>query len=136
MSGAHVGLVRHDESLAVVRLGAGSEVPDWATSSTLLSVTATAEETSVVCAAAAVPPRATSEGPFTAFRVAGTLDFALTGVLSGLLAPLADAGVSVFTISTYDTDWVLVPVARADEAAALWTDAGHPVTTAVQEDPA
>ena len=136
MSGEQLGLVRHDEPLAVVRLGAGSEVPDWATSSTLLSITATAEETSVVCAAGAVPARATSEGPFTAFRVGGTLDFALTGVLSRLLAPLAEAGISVFTLSTYDTDWVLVPTARADVAAAVWAESGHPVTTPAQEDPA
>ena len=136
MTGELLGLVRHDEPLAVVRLGAGSEVPEWATSSTLLSITATAEETSVVCAADAVPSRATSEGPFTAFRVGGSLDFALTGVLAGLLAPLADAGISVFTLSTYDTDWVLVPAAWADEAAAVWADAGHPVTPAVREDPA
>ena len=134
MSGEQVALVRHDEPLAVVRLGAGSEVPDWATSATLLSITATADETSVVCAAAAVPSRATSEGPFTPFRVAGTLDFSLTGVLSQLLAPLADAAISVFTLSTFDTDWVLVPSARADEAAVVWAEAGHPVTPAVQED--
>ncbi len=136
MSGASLALVRHEEELAVVRLGPGSEVPDWATSSTLLSITATAEETSVVCAAAAVPARATSEGPFVAYRVDGTLDFSLTGVLSDLLAPLAAEGIPVFTLSTYDTDWVLVPAPRADEAAAAWTGAGHPVTPAVQEDPA
>ena len=89
--------------------GPGADVPAWATAATLFSVTATATETSLVCGAAGVPRKAPSEGPYLAFSVAGTLDHALVGVLSGLLAPLADAAVPVFTLSTFDTDWVLVP---------------------------
>ncbi|NUS50475.1 MAG: ACT domain-containing protein [Nocardioidaceae bacterium] len=121
-------LTRHVEHLAVVRLGPGADVPDWAATGTLFSVTATRDETSVVCGATSVPRRATSEGPFVAFEVAGPLDFALTGVLGTLLAPLADAEISVFTLSTYDTDWILVPAKAADAAAAAWQDAGHTVT--------
>jgi hypothetical protein len=121
-------LTRYDDALAVVRLGPGSDVPDWATAATLFSVTATSTETSIVCHAAGVPAKARHEGPFTAFEVAGPLDFALTGVLSTLLAPLADAGVSVFTLSTYDTDWILVKAASADRAVEAWTSAGHTVT--------
>jgi hypothetical protein len=118
-------LVRHPEPLAVVRLGAGADVPDWAASSSILSVTATAQETSVVCAAAGVPRKARQQGPFTAFAVEGTLDFSLTGVLRTLLAPLADAGVPVFVLSTFDTDWVLVPQGDAQRAADVWSSEGH-----------
>ena len=92
------------EKLAVVRLGPGAEVPSWAESSSLFSITATALETSVVCAMRSVPKRARQEGPFTAFAVEGPLDFALTRVLVALLQPLADAGISVFAVSTFDTD--------------------------------
>ena len=113
-------LTRHPEHLAVVRLGPGAELPAWAGGATLVSVTATATETSVVCAAAAVPGKARSAGPFVAFSVDGTLDLTLTGVVAGLTAPLAEAQVPVFVISTFDTDWLLVPADRADEAAELW----------------
>jgi hypothetical protein len=123
-------LTRHAEPLAVVRLGAGADVPDWVGGGTLVSVTATAAETSVVCAAAAVPRKARPAGPFTAFEVAGPLDLGLTGVLAGLLGPLAAAGVAVFTVSTYDTDWVLVPSERADDAAEAWRRSGHAVRPA------
>jgi hypothetical protein len=122
-------LTQYDDALAVVRLGPGSDIPAWATASTLFSVTATKTETSIVCHASTVPAKARRQGPFVAFEVAGPLDFALTGVLSALLAPLADAGVSVFTISTYDTDWILVKADAVDTAVEAWTAAGHTVTT-------
>ena len=126
-------LIQHPDALAVVRLGPGSDVPSWATASTLFSVTATKTETSIVCHASTVPTKARREGPFVAFEVAGPLDFAETGVLSGLLAPLADAGISVFTLSTYDTDWILVKAAAADAAAEAWTAAGHTLTTPTED---
>ena len=126
-------LIQHPDALAVVRLGPGSDVPSWATASTLFSVTATKTETSIVCHASTVPTKARREGPFVAFEVAGPLDFAETGVLSGLLAPLADAGISVFTLSTYDTDWILVKADAADAAVEAWTAAGHTLTTPTED---
>ena len=124
-------LEQFPEKLAVVRLGTGAEVPSWAESSSLFSVTATALETSVVCAMRSVPRKAKQAGPFIAFAVQGPLDFALTGVLSTLLLPLAAAEISVFTISTFDTDWVLVPINDAERAAEEWRRSGHDVALAV-----
>ena len=123
-------LLRHDEPLAVVRLGPGTDMPSWASAATLFSVTATATETSIVCGRAGVPKKAKQEGPFTAFSVAGTLDFALTGVLSSLLVPLAEEGVSVFTLSTFDTDWILVRMRDADRAEEAWRRTGCAVLSA------
>lgn len=134
MSPAHEGpltLEQFPEKIAVVRLPPGAEVPDWAESSSLFSITATALETSLVCAARSVPRKARQAGPFSAFAVRGPLDFALTGVLASLLAPLAAEEVSVFTISTFDTDWILVPAGEADRAAEAWRRSGHVVTPAV-----
>ena len=124
-------LSRYPETLAVVKLGPGTEVPAWAESSSIFSVTATATETSVVCAARSVPKKSVHQRPFTAFEVEGPLDFALTGILAGLLAPLAEAGISVFTLSTFDTDWILVPGGDADRAEEEWRRSGHEVTPAV-----
>jgi hypothetical protein len=125
-----VKLSRYPETLAVVKLGPGAEVPAWAESSSIFSVTATATETSVVCAARNVPKKSVHQRPFTAFEVEGPLDFSLTGILAQLLAPLAEAEVSVFTLSTYDTDWILVPGDDADRAAEEWRRSGHTVEPA------
>ncbi len=128
-------LNQYPETLAVVRFGPGSEIPAWAESSSIFSITATATETSVVCAARNVPNKSVHKKPFTAFEVEGPLDFSLTGILSSLLAPLSEAGISVFTISTFDTDWLLVPVADADRAAEEWRRSGHEVAPAVPATP-
>lgn len=128
-------LSQFPEKLAIVRLGPGSEVPRWAESSSLFSVTATATETSVVCATRSVPAKTPSIKPLTAFMVEGPLDPAMTGVLSALLAPLADAEIPVFPMSTFDTDWILVPQAEAERAAEEWRRRGHTVHAAVPAQP-
>ncbi|MGH8827615.1 MAG: ACT domain-containing protein [Jiangellaceae bacterium] len=120
----------HPGHLAVCRLPVGAALPDWAsaTDGPITSLTRTAAETSIVCAADVVPEHVTYEGPFTALAVAGPLDFALAGVLAELLTPLAEAGVSVFTISTFDTDWILVPADRTGAAIEALRRRGHTVT--------
>lgn len=123
-------LHRYPEKLVVVSLGPGAEVPGWAESSSLFSISATATETTVVCAGRSVPKKVRQEGPFTAFAVEGPLEFALTGVLHTLLGPLAEEGISVFTISTFPTDWILVPTGHADAAADAWRRRGHAVVPA------
>jgi uncharacterized protein len=94
----------------------------------LLSVTWTPDETSLVCRSELAPDGVSSEGPFAALRVAGTLDFSLTGVLSGLTTPLAAAGVAVFAVSTYDTDYLLVPEVMLGPAAERLREAGYEVS--------
>ena len=128
-------LEQFPEKLAVVRLPAGADVPGWVESSSLFSITATARETSLVCARRSVPRKITQLGPFFAFAVQGTLDPSLTGVLVELLTPLAEAEIPVFTISTYDTDWVLVHVDDAERAGEEWRRRGHTVAPAVPVTP-
>lgn len=123
------------EKVAVVRLGPGAEIPKWAESSSIFSVTATATETSIVCASRSVPTKTPSVRPLTAFAVQGPLDPAMVGVLHGLLEPLAEEGISVFTISTFDTDWILVPLTKAEAATEAWRRRGHTVSAAVPVDP-
>lgn len=60
-------------------------------------------------------------------RVEGTLAFTLTGVLASLAAPLASAGISIFAVSTYDTDYLLVSSDNLQEAAEVLEAAGHVV---------
>ena len=112
---------------AVCRLSAGDPLPDWVPRDGFVSVTRTPAELSIVCAADAVPSGVVHEGPFRIFAVRGPLDFALTGVLASVASPLAQAGVSIFAIATYDTDYVLVRATDVDRARAALREAGHRV---------
>ncbi len=115
---------------AVCRLPPDAPVPAPEDRPGLWSLTRTQEETSLVCPEHQSPAEARCEGPWRCLRVAGPLDFSLTGVLAALAAPLAEAGISVFAVSTYDTDYLLVPANRLAEAARTLKSAGHPVREA------
>ena len=91
------------------------------------SVTRTPAELSAVCDVAAVPPGVKSEGPWSVLAVRGPLDLNMTGVLAALAAPLATAGISIFAVSTYDTDYVLVRSHDLDRAIRTLREAGHDV---------
>jgi GNAT superfamily N-acetyltransferase len=93
---------------AVCRLDADAPLPAWLAGGPFVSITRTADELSVVCREEAVPAGVRCEQGWQCLRVAGTLDFSLVGVLASLLDPLAAAGVSVFAVSTFDTDYLLV----------------------------
>ncbi|MGE0041348.1 MAG: ACT domain-containing protein [Vicinamibacterales bacterium] len=114
-----------DGRLAVVRLDAGAALPAWVPARGFLSIARTDRELSIVCEDSAVPRSAMAERGWRAIEVAGPLDFGLTGVLASLARPLADAGVSIFAVSTYDTDYVLVREAALDQARAALEAAGH-----------
>ena len=113
---------------AVCRLGAGDALPPWATSpvGSLLSITRTAEELSIVCEELRLPadvPRA--ERGWRAFRILGPIPFDEVGVVAGVTAPLAAAGVPVFVVSTFDTDYLLVPEPRLAAARVALEAAGY-----------
>lgn len=112
----------------IVRLPANAGLPWWAVGSKgLLSFTRTDDETSVVCEAGRVPAGVLAQAGFRAIRVEGTLPFQATGVLASLANPLANAGVPIFVISTFATDYVLVPDTRIPVAIQALRDAGHSV---------
>lgn len=115
---------------AVCRLGPDEDVPDWAQvrDEALLSVTRGAEELSVVCEETLPPPGVDRSRGWRAIRVRGTLEHSLTGVLLSLAAPLAVAGIPIFAVSTYETDYVLVPGAQLGRALDALGEAGHGVT--------
>ena len=121
-------LTRVPGRFAVARLAPTEGWPWWATpSSGLASVTRTPAETSVVCEASLVPWTITAERDFAAFVVAGPIPFTATGILAGLTAALAAAGVSAFAIATFDTDYLLVREADAGRAVEAWRNAGYGV---------
>ncbi len=113
------------ETFAVCRLDAPAPIPAWATTAAFFSITRTRAELSLVCAQANVPAAIRCERNWRALRVVGQLDFALTGILASLAAPLADVGISIFALSTFDTDYVLIKQASLDHAIQVLTRAGH-----------
>jgi uncharacterized protein len=116
---------------AVCRLPARAPLPAGfaeaatRTDAEVISVTWTADEVSILCPAARAPDGAAVETPWRCFRVAGPVQLALTGILASIVSPLAEARVNIFAFSTYDTDYLLVPAVRLNEAVAALTGAGH-----------
>src|SRR4051794_36571894 len=103
---------------AVCRLPPSDRVPSWALElhEGLVSITRTPDELSIVCPEEAVPPDIEAEDGFKALQVPGPVPFEQTGVLAAIAAPLAAAGISIFAIATYDTDYVLVRARALDRA--------------------
>ena len=110
------------------RLGP-NEVPETAQllSCSFCSVTRTEDEISVVVPEEVVPATWQTERGWRCLKVHGPLDFSLIGVLASLTVPLADAGISVFALSTYDTDYLLVRAADLDKAKGVLTACGHAI---------
>jgi hypothetical protein len=116
MAGDKIDLVLLEPVFAVCRLPADELVPDWVQSATLSSVTRTPRELSLVCEQASLPAEVEAETGWRCLMVEGPLAFSQVGILSSLTAPLAAARVSVFAISTYDTDFLLVKEASLEQA--------------------
>jgi hypothetical protein len=120
-------LILLPDTLAICRLGPGEMLPTWATESSWVSVTRTAEELSIVCPQRAVPDGVQCARGWRCLAVAGKLDFELVGVLASLVVPLAEAGISVFVISTFDTDYLLVRARDLERGLAVLQAHGHTI---------
>lgn len=104
-------------SLSAVDLGSG-----------LFFIGKTDDELSLVCLTCSVPAQTLArEDGWRAFCVEGPLDFSLVGILSKKSAVLADAGIGIFAVSTYDTDYVLVKEPDFECAADALVAAGYGV---------
>ena len=122
----HLQLTLLTERMAICRLEPTSRLPAWASEGAFVSVTRTPRELSIVCPADNVPPETVcADAGWRCFQVAGPLDFTQVGVMASLVAPLAAARVSVFTIATYETDYLLVQEAHLEEAIDALSEAGH-----------
>ena len=114
-------------SYAICRLDATAGVPSWATRPGFSSITRTADELSIVCATEAVPDAVTAQRGYRGLVVRGPLDFSLVGIVSSLAGALAAAAISIFVVSTHDTDYLFVRDADLERAVAVLRGAGHAV---------
>ena len=117
------------DRLAICRLEPEQADLDWDLGDGLLSVTFTDEEVSVVCEEGFAPADAKVSRGWRCLRVDGPLDLEMVGVLAALAGPLAGAGISVFVLSTFDTDHILVRGEQLERAIDCLRSAGHEVRT-------
>lgn len=116
-----------EEGLSICRLDAGTEIPAWVTRARFFSVTRTQDELSVVCPEEVVPEGISQERGWRALKLEGPFDLSMVGVLSSVASPLAEAGASIFAVSTFDTDYVLVKETQLDLAVDTLRENGHRV---------
>lgn len=109
------------EQFAVCRLSPKEPIPNWVQldSDYFSSITKTKDELSIVCLQAWVPENIKAEKNWRMFKIKGHLDFALVGILKRVITPLSENGISIYAISTFDTDYVLVKESEFERAMEL-----------------
>jgi uncharacterized protein len=122
-----MNLKTHQERYAICRLNPDEPFPAWATGK-FVSLSRTEDELSVVCQEDTVPSNVKHERDWRVLQVEGPMDLSIVGVLASLTKPLAEAGINLFAISTFDTDYLLVKAEKYDAAKIALEQAGHSVT--------
>jgi len=115
---------------AICRMSADAALPWWTAGGTFASITRSSSELSIVCASDAVPAEVQAQRGYRGLAVRGPLGFSLVGVMATLAGVLAAASVSIFVVSTYDTDYLFVRETDFDRATAALRAAGHVATGA------
>lgn len=114
-------LQTNSDLLAVCRLLPTKTLPGWISfeRDKFISVTQTSDELSIVCSQDLVPLDIKAVKNWRIIRIKGQLDFALVGILKRVITPLSDNGISIYTISTYDTDYILIKDEQFNSAIDL-----------------
>jgi len=112
---------------AVVQLDALAPLPDWLPQAPFWTASRADDELSIVCNAEVVPFDVSHESGWRLLRLRGPFPFDLSGILESVLAPLAAAGIGIFAISTFNTDYLLVKHASLTAAIVALRGAGHEV---------
>ena len=100
-------------------------LPDWAHCSSILSITKTPKEITLVCEEDHVPGECQKSENFKCIKVEGSFDLDAVGVLASIAGPLAQNRISLYVISTYDTDYVLIHAKNIDKAVSCLDKLGH-----------
>jgi len=116
-----------DGLFAVARLDPAADVPPWAHRGAFTTITRTAHELSIVCEESGVPDDVAAERGWRCLHLEGPIPFETTGVAAAFTRALAARQISVFVVSTFDTDYVLVKAAKIDAAIEALRDAGYDV---------
>jgi hypothetical protein len=120
-------LILLPDCLTVCRLPPDALLPAWAESDGLQAIIRTTDELCIICDEDNVPANITAEPDWRALKVQGPLVFSEVGVLASLANPLAEAGISIFAISTFETDYILVKKRDLEAAVEKLREVGHSV---------
>ena len=127
MTGKRLVMTLFEKTFCVCRLNSKEEIPSWALKNEFYSITKTFEELSVVCVQENIPENVKCERDWRILKVEGPLDFSIVGILSAISSILARVGVSIFAISTFDTDYILVKEKDIDEAVKALAEEGYDI---------
>ena len=127
---ARLRVVAMPGAYTVCRLDPDDPVPEWV-AGPFTSVTRSLTELSIVCRADRVPAEVPGEDGWRCFYLDDSFDLSQAGVLHSITQPLAAAGVSVFSIATFDTDYLLVR--SFDAAVRALREAGHEIAGALDD---
>lgn len=116
-----------EEMLSIHRFSIDSQIPDEVFESHFYSITKTDDEISIVCNSSIRLHADQTSTDWLGYKVIGPLDFSLTGILADLSTVLAEAKISIFAVSTYDTDYILVKADKLKSASEVLQSAGHTV---------
>ncbi|WP_449536337.1 ACT domain-containing protein [Ferdinandcohnia sp. Marseille-Q9671] len=117
-----------DSTFSVVKFPPTESIPLWALQSDVFSITRTEEELSIVCHSECLPKNEVfkhMEDDWKCIKVEGILDFSLTGILSSLASTLAENKISIFAISTFNTDYLLIKSHSIEKAKVVLENEGH-----------
>lgn len=114
---------------SIIRLSPGEAIPAWIAGDEFTSITRTAEELSIVCSSKNLPSGVDPGPAWACLKLEGPFPFAQTGVLLSFIAPLSNNSIPIFAISTYDTDYVLIPQEYTDTALRQLREAGYELLT-------
>jgi len=112
---------------AVCRFDSSQPIPDWAKDSEFYSITRTFEELSIVCSQESISDDVKCEKDWRMLKVEGPLDFSLIGILSSISTVLAHSKISIFVISTFNTDYILVKNKDFDNAISALSYEGYEI---------
>ncbi|MDD2696970.1 MAG: ACT domain-containing protein [Candidatus Pacebacteria bacterium] len=104
------------EKLGICHFAKNTPIPEWAKDLSFCSITRTSDELSIVCPQDKIPGGVLFEKDWRAFKLEGDVELSSVGVIASLAAPLAEAGISIFNVSTYETNYVLVEDKNLDKA--------------------
>lgn len=118
----------YKSNYVIYKLNANESIPEWIDTSEFCSITNTEDELSIVCRDKGIETDITCEKDFRLLKIDGVLDFSEIGVLSGITTILANAQISVFAVSTYNTDYILVKDKDLHKTINLLKENNHSVS--------
>jgi len=115
------------DKYGICTLPNNAPIPDWALTQSLASITRTEKELTIVCRREILPSQYQSDLNWRCFKIDGSFDLNQIGVISSISSPLADAGISIYVISTYDTDYFLIQEQDLEKTISVLSSSGHAI---------